>query len=134
MRRLILRQPPTNNQRTVALFLAGGYYDALVSRLQRAYKARWEAMREALAEFMPEATVRPSVGGTSFWIEGPDGLDADVLARSALGRGVLIEAGSNRFLGARPPRNCFRLGFSSISESKIRPGIEQLAEVFRAAI
>ena len=121
LRRLILRQPPTNNQRTVGLFIAGGYYDALVSRLQRAYRGRWQTMNEALAEYMPEATHTPSGGGTSFWIEGPKGLDADVLARNALTEGLVIEPGSIHFLSSRPPRNFFRLGFSSIREDKIRP-------------
>ena len=134
LRRLILRQPPTNNQRTVGLFIAGGYYDALVSRLQRAYRGRWQTMNEALAEYMPEATHTPSGGGTSFWIEGPKGLDADVLARNALTEGLVIEPGSIHFLSSRPPRNFFRLGFSSIREDKIRPGIKLLAELIREAL
>ncbi|MGF1611728.1 MAG: PLP-dependent aminotransferase family protein [Kiloniellales bacterium] len=134
LRRLILRQPPTNNQRTVGLFIANGYYDTLVSRLQRAYRSRWLIMGEALADFLPDCRVRPSMGGTSFWIEGPDHLDADVLARSALARGVVIEPGSIHFQAAKPPRNCFRLGFSSIAEDKIRPGIQLLAELMQEAV
>ena len=35
MRRLMLRHPPANNQRSAALFLAMGYHDALLRRLQR---------------------------------------------------------------------------------------------------
>ena len=61
LRRLVLRHPPANNQRTLALFIAGGYYDALVQRLQRSYRERWEAMTAALEAHMPverEATHR----------------------------------------------------------------------------
>ena len=134
LRRLILRQPPTNNQRTVALFIANGYYDSLVSRLQRAYRSRWLIMGAALADLLPDCRVRPSAGGTSFWIEGPEQLDADVLARSALGRGLVIEPGSIHFQAAKPPRNCFRLGFSSIAEGKIRPGIQLLAELMQESV
>jgi GntR family transcriptional regulator/MocR family aminotransferase len=129
LRRLILRHPPANNQRTVALFIAGGYYDALVHRLQRGYRARWEAMGEALSDFMPACRISHSSGGTSFWIRGPEGLDSDVLASKALGQGIVIEPGSIYFLRDGAPRNYLRLGFSSIELDKIRPGIQRLADL-----
>ncbi len=129
LRRLILRHPPTNNQRTVALFIAGGYYDALVHRLQRDYRARWEAMGEALRDFMPDSLTTQSFGGTSFWIRGPEGLDSDILAPKALSKGIVIEPGSVHFLSSKPPRNYLRLGFSSIELEKIRPGIRLLADL-----
>src|SRR5262249_38445628 len=37
LRRLILRHPAANNQRTIALFLADGHYDGLLRRLSYAY-------------------------------------------------------------------------------------------------
>src|SRR5690606_18419439 len=43
LRRLMLRHPPANNQRTVALFLARGHHDSLMRRLSHAYRDRWEA-------------------------------------------------------------------------------------------
>jgi GntR family transcriptional regulator/MocR family aminotransferase len=131
LRRLILRHPPTNNQRTVAHFIAGGYYDALVHRLQRVYHDRWQAMGEALARHLPDSATAPSFGGTSFWVRGPDTLDTDVLARKALGKGIVIEPGSPFFLSAKPPRNYFRLGFASITAERIGPGIEKLATLIR---
>ena len=131
LRRLILRQAPTNNQRTIALFIAGGYFDALVSRLQRAYRSRWQAMAAALNTHLPEARTTPSSGGTSYWIEGPESLDTDVLARKALTQGIILEPGSIHFLSPKPPRNFFRLGFSSIREDKIEPGIKTLAGLIR---
>jgi GntR family transcriptional regulator/MocR family aminotransferase len=127
IRHLLLRHPPTNNQRTAALFIAGGYYDALVQRLQRVYRGRWEAMGEALARHLPDSATTPSFGGTSFWVRGADSLDSDVLARRALQEGIVIEPGSVFFMSAKPPRNTFRLGFSSIPAEQIAPGIEKLA-------
>ena len=76
---------------------------------------------------MPNSVDAPSFGGTSFWVRGPDTLDADELSRTALQHGVLIEPGSVYF--ARPqkaPRNMFRLGFSSIETDKIEPGEDQI--------
>lgn len=127
LRRLLVRHPPSNNQRTVAHFIAGGYYDAQVQRLQRVYHRRWEVLGASLAKHLPESATMPSFGGTSYWVKGPEGLDADVLAREALAHGILIEPGSVFFHSKRPPRNFFRLGFSSIDEAHIPVGIERLA-------
>jgi len=130
-RRLALRHPPSNNQRTLALFIAGGYYEAQIHRLQRAYRERWEALGAALSRHLPECAATPSLGGTSYWIRGPEGLDSDRLALDALRDGIIIEAGSIHFASDPPPRNCFRLGFSSIASERIEPGIEKLAALLR---
>ncbi len=60
-------------------------------------------------------------------MQGPDGLDSEALAETARAEGVLIEPGRVHFGGIERPRNFFRLGFSSIGEERIEPGIELLA-------
>ena len=134
LRRLMLRHPPGNNQRTVALFLREGHYDALVHRLQRVYRERWEIMGAALTRLMPEAVTVPAIGGTSFWVIGPARLDAAKLAAAALEQGIIIEPGDIHFLDRRPPRNRFRLGFSSIATDRIEPGLERLARLMPGAM
>lgn len=129
LRRLILRHPPGNNQRTVALFLALGRHDALISRLHRAYSARWEAMGVALEEHFPRWTTAPGFGGTSYWMRGPVGFDSRELAVEALAEGVVIEPGDVHFLNPEEGRRFFRLGFSSITEDKIPEGVARLARV-----
>ncbi len=71
----------------------------------------------------------PAFGGTSYWVKGPDGLDARVLVERAAEQGILIESGDVFFLTDDPPRNFFRLGFSSIPVDRIEPGIQTLAEI-----
>ena len=71
----------------------------------------------------------PVTGGSSCWIEGPAWLDAGQLAEEAERQGILIETGSVFFVADTPPRNHFRLGFSSIATERIEPGIKCLAEV-----
>ena len=127
MRRLMLRHPPGNNQRVVALFLALGRHDALINRLQRTYHSRWEAMDEALGRHFPGWSQSPVFGGTSFWVRGPGDLDAEKLSVEALKDGVVIEPGSVFFARPDSNRNFFRLGFSSIPEQRISEGIERLA-------
>lgn len=129
LRRLILRHPPSNNQRTIALFISGGYYDALVNRLQRVYRSRWEAMGAALDTHLPDSAHTPSFGGTSFWVRGPEGLDANALAAEALRKGIVLEPGDLFFHGPKAPTNYFRLGFSSIKSEKIPEGIKGIAKI-----
>ncbi len=129
LRRLMLRHPPANNQRSVALFLARGHHDSLVRRLSHAYKERWQAMGESLARYLPDSARPPTFGGTAYWVRGPAGLDARVLERQAAERSILIEPGDVHFSNQDPPRQFFRLGFSSITAERIAPGIEQLGEL-----
>ncbi len=49
--------------------------------------------------------------------------------RAALDADVVIEPGTVHFHAKDPPRNTFRLGFSSIPAEKIAPGIQKLAQV-----
>lgn len=129
LRRLMLRHPPSNNQRTVALFLAHGHYDTLVYRLRRIYQERWHTMRQALGLYLPDTSHEPTFGGASFWICGPPMLDSNQLARDAAREGILIEPGDVHFAAANPPRNYFRLGFASIAEERIEPGIRALTQL-----
>ncbi|HEX3217889.1 MAG TPA: PLP-dependent aminotransferase family protein [Aestuariivirgaceae bacterium] len=128
LRRLMIRHTPNNNQRTAALFLSLGHHDSLIRRLHRTYGARWLTMGEALHRHLPGCATIPSFGGTSVWVKGPEGLDAEHLAQSARQRSVFIEPGRINY--ARPPLPCseFRLGFSSIEESRIEDGIRHLAQ------
>ncbi len=129
LRRLMVRHVPSNNQRAVALFLALGYHDALIGRLRRAYRVRWEEMGSALEQYMPRSSQMPTFGGSSYWVRGPEGLDADQLSENALKAGIIIEPGRVFFATEPPPRNFFRLGFSSIDSKNIAPGIELLASL-----
>jgi len=129
LRRLMLRHPPANNERAVALFLARGHHDSLVRRLSHAYKERWQAMGDALSRHLPESSRMPTFGGTAYWVRGPEGLDARALQHEAEQHGILIESGDVFFHGADPPLNFFRLGFSSIPVDRVETGIEQLAEL-----
>ena len=129
LRRLMLRHPPANNQRAVALFMSLGHHDSLVRRLSHAYKDRWRVMGNALAAHLPESSQMPAFGGTAYWVRGPDDLDARELGRRAAANGILIEPGDIFFLSDRPPCNFFRLGFSSVPVDRIEAGIKLLADL-----
>ena len=131
LRRLMLRHPPSNNQRTVAIFLALGHHDALVARLKRAYAQRWQALSAAFERHAELPIGRPIRGGSSAWVEGPAWLDANALAEQALAHKLIIEPGAIYHAQAPAPRHFYRLGFSSIDAKRIPAGIELLARLVR---
>lgn len=129
LRRLMVRHPAANNQRSVALFLARGYHDALTRSLVNAYRERCSTLKAALARYLPTSSLSAPVGGSSVWVRGPDSLDAGKLQIKAAARGILIEPGDVHFLGDDPPLNYFRLGYSSIAKDRIEAGIRKLAQL-----
>lgn len=128
LRRMMLRHPPANNQRAVALFLSLGHHDALVRRLTQAFAQRRQTLIDALNVHLPMFAMTASLSGTSLWLEGPPGMDVVTLSENARERGVLIERGDVFFATRPKPRNVMRLGFSSIAQDKIEPGIVELAK------
>ena len=100
LRRLMVRHPPANNQRIVALFLSMGHHDSLIHRLSQTYKNRWQVMGAALNRYLPESTRIPSFGGTSYWVEGPAELDTrnsrNALVRPASSSNPVISASMQR--------------------------------------
>ncbi len=84
-------------------------------------------MGDALAAHLPESSQMPAFGGTAYWVRGPEHLDAQALGKIAAEKGILMEPGDIFFLGEHPPKNYFRLGFSSVPVDRIEPGIKQLA-------
>lgn len=133
LRRLMLRHPPSNNQYAVALFLSLGHHDSLVQRLNDAYRERWEIMGEAVAAHLPGSLRTSGSGSTSYWMQGPEALDARKLVGEAAKHSILIEPGDIHFLATRP-RHYFRLGFSAIATDRIEPGIRKLASVLHQSV
>ncbi|MBD0413306.1 MocR-like pyridoxine biosynthesis transcription factor PdxR [Oryzicola mucosus] len=127
LRRFMLRHPPANNQRAVALFLSLGHHEALVRRLSTAFEERRKRLVHAISNFLPDWRSTDSAGGTSLWLEGPRGTDSRILAQAAATRSVLIEPGDRFFHGEDGSSRYLRLGFSSIALQHIEPGIRELA-------
>ncbi len=130
LRSLMLRHPPGHLQRTAAYFLALGHYDAVLHRMRTEYHARHIAMAEAFHREGLTIAGASAFGGTSFWMEGPKGLDADRLVQILRQDGVLVEPGSPFFPRSRAPCRFFRMGYSSIPRNSISDGVARV----RAAI
>ncbi len=130
LRAMMLRHPPANNQRIMALFLSLGYYDMTMRKLYQAISERWQELREALNHYLgPYIVTSETMGGSTCWVKGPPGLHSQRFAEAAAAKGILIEP-VDRFYGrAERPECYFRLGVRSLPKEKIRPGIAELAQL-----
>ncbi len=130
LRRIMLRHPPSNNQRAMATFISLGHYRAHLRRLSEVLAERAALMDGLLPACLPHCRWLRGPGAASYWVEGPDGLDARAVAQAARGAGVLIEPGDVFFAGGGG-QSCFRLGFSSIRTDRIASGMARLGSLVR---
>ncbi|MDU8912718.1 PLP-dependent aminotransferase family protein [Aestuariicoccus sp. MJ-SS9] len=133
LRASVLRHPPGHIQRTAAYFLSLGHYDALIRRTARALTDRRRVMEEAIAAHGLTIAGRGAHGGSSFWMQAPEGVDTEHLAETLRAEGVLIEPGRPFFSGAQPSGRYYRLAYSSIPMARIAPGVERIAAAIARA-
>ena len=127
LRHYMVRHPPVNNQRSVALFLQRGYFDRFVAKLTGIYRGRCDVMHESLERHFPGAAVKPEYGGAIIWVKLPEDVDAGVLHELVEPDGVFFEAGGVTFSDEQSNRNHIRLGYSVIDEALIADGIDRIA-------
>ncbi|MEL6960961.1 MAG: PLP-dependent aminotransferase family protein [Pseudomonadota bacterium] len=128
LRASVLRHPPGHIQRTVTYFLSRGHYDALIRRMSQAFHDRRRTMDRALHEHRLSVAGSGSFGGSSLWMRTPNGIDAQDLADRLRPEGVLIEPGHAFFASPSPPRDFYRLAYSSIPTPRITEGVALIAK------
>jgi GntR family transcriptional regulator/MocR family aminotransferase len=132
LRRKILNHPPLNNQRTMAFFLALGHYDGLMLRLARIFRERRIALRDALNDMRGiPMEISPEVGGTTYWVRTPKEFDVGNLTNEAEKHGILIEPVQHYYAIKTNAENCIRMGVTSLTVERIRPGVERLVRLIR---
>lgn len=126
LRQLMVRHPPLNNQRAVALFLSQGYHDALLRRLSITLKERREIIKRCMKKYLPELAYQSSEG-SSLWIQLPNCYCTMTLKQDCLENGVLIHIGEQYYLDKSQGKNFIKLGFSAIEKHLIEEGIKLIA-------
>jgi 2-aminoadipate transaminase len=123
----------TLGQLVVAELLRRGVLEQRLPLLRERYRARRDAMLDALERHMPREIrfTRPE-GGFFIWLELPHDLDAAALLTEALAAGVAYVPGAD-FCAKQPLRNALRLSFSFEPEHRIELGIKRLARVLEKA-
>lgn len=132
IRRAMMRSPAALPQDAMAHFLALGHQDAHLRNLHRRFRRRWETMRAALTDYLPDVSIGAGQGGSSFWIEGPDTLDTNLLQARLRARSVLIDDGKPFFIDPADARGRFRLSFGALAAARIPEGIAIVGEEMRA--
>jgi GntR family transcriptional regulator/MocR family aminotransferase len=119
-------------QLAFAHFLARGDLDRHLRRMRVRYRGKRDATIAALAAELPEATVRGIAAGLHVTVELPPGNDEDAIRRAAARRGVAVGTmGAYRSIVDGSPT--LILGYSQMSESRLRHGITELAQAIREA-
>jgi len=127
LRASVIRHPPGHIQRTAAYFLSLGHYDALIRRIREALKARRAVMQDAIDQSGLTVAGKGAFGGSSFWMQANPDVDTETLAEDLKSEGVLIEPGHSFFTNETPPKNFYRLGYSSIPSERIPEGVARIA-------
>ncbi len=115
--------------------VAEQHFDSHIDTIRSAYRARRDAMLEALQAHMPEGVswTKPE-GGMFIWVTLPDTLDgADLLKQSLESERVAFVPG-HAFFADGSGRNTLRLSYSTSTEGKIAEGIARLGQLITRAL
>jgi GntR family transcriptional regulator/MocR family aminotransferase len=129
LRRLLMRHPPTNNQRILATFIGLGHYQRHSARAAGILARRVAVMERLLPETLPGCHWRRDGGAKSFWVRLPEGRSGRAFETAARERGVLVEAGEIFFVDPARGDRYLRLGFTSVPEAAIEPGLRILGRL-----
>ncbi len=115
-----------------ATFLHRGDLDRHLRRMRIRYRRRRDVMIEALAGTLPQATVRGIAAGLHVTAELPESADEQAIAAAARSRGIALATMGDYWTGGRYPPTLI-LGYSQMTESRLRSGVQELAAAVRGA-
>jgi 2-aminoadipate transaminase len=127
----------TFSHRVAAAYLDAAALPAHLERLRVEYRARRDALLQAIAAHFPEeARVTRPRSGFFAWVELPERIDTRLLLPLAV-RGHRVAYVPGHAFAARDSRrlaSCLRLSFSSVARQEIDVGISRLGAVLKEAL
>ncbi len=122
------------DQRVILACLKRGLIETQKERIRPYYRAKRDAMLEALEAEMPDGVrwTRPG-GGLFVWLTLPEGMDAEVLLESAVAEGVAYVAGGPFHVDGGGA-NTMRLTFAKEDAPTIVEGVRRLSRAVKRAI
>jgi GntR family transcriptional regulator / MocR family aminotransferase len=120
-------------QHAFADFLARGELDRHLRRMRARYRRRRDLLVEAVADALPEATVRGIAAGLHATVQLPDDYHEQAILDQARRRRIGLTTMRDFWIqpGGGPPT--LLLGYARIPEHAIPGGVRELAEAVRAA-
>jgi GntR family transcriptional regulator/MocR family aminotransferase len=121
---------PVLEQHALTEFLTSGGYDRHLRTMRRRYRARRDALAEALHAHLPGAMVRGVSAGIHLYVELPAGCDEDEVVARAARLGVSVAGGRpmwspERAARARP---ALVLGYARLSEPRLVKAAQLLGQ------
>ncbi len=131
-KRLGDQQTDRIEQHALADFLARGELDRHLRRMRGRYRARRDALIAALAEALPDATVRGIAAGLHATVELHEDDDEAAIVAEAQRRRIALATMSENWMGEPSGPPILLLGYGQIAEAAIRPAVRELAEAIGA--
>ena len=119
--------PSVLNQAAYATLLERGDIDRHLRRTRRRYHTRRNALVDALATSLPNATVGGASAGLHLIAWLPEGADETAIADDAASRGVAIHTLHQECSVIGPASPALLLGYGLIAELAIAPAVQELA-------
>jgi GntR family transcriptional regulator/MocR family aminotransferase len=119
-------------QHAFADFLSRGELDRHLRRMRVRYRARRDALVEALTDALPEVRVHGIRAGLHLAVQLREGDLARTIREEALRRGIGVTAMSDYYLDRTADSAMLLLGYGRISEAGIRAGVRELAAAVRS--
>ncbi|MEW2360182.1 PLP-dependent aminotransferase family protein [Spirillospora sp. NPDC029432] len=122
---------PVLEQHALAHLIRSGGYDRHLRMMRRRYRARRDALVEALREHVPDAAIRGVSAGIHLYVELPRGSDEDEVVAAAGRAGVAVAGArpmwSRERAAAAPP--ALVLGYARVGENRLAEAARLLGEV-----
>jgi GntR family transcriptional regulator/MocR family aminotransferase len=126
--------PSVLTQATYARLLERGTIDRHLRCVRRGYQARRDAMVQALAHHVPQATIGGAALGLHVIAWLPTGAEEAQISKHAANRGIALHTLHHHAMVTAPRPPALLLGYGLLAEPAIRRAVEQLADCTRAMI
>ena len=121
-------------QLTLARFIEQGHLDRHLRRVRMTYRARRDALVDALATDLPDARIQGIAAGLHALVLLPDRVNEADLRDRAMSQGVAV-CGLREFRATAEPRPPgLVLGYACLPEAKINEGVQKIALAAMQAI
>jgi GntR family transcriptional regulator/MocR family aminotransferase len=121
------------DQLAFARFVHGGELARHLRRTRPIYRRRRDAVVDALARLIPDATAGGAAAGLHLPLALADGTDMGALVAAAYRRGVLLEDAAMHWADPTGAAPALVLGYGTLDEATVRPTVATLAEALAEA-
>jgi len=126
--------PPALNQLALVQLMQSGAYDRHLRASRQRYRARRNALLDALGRHLPGYRVRGTEGGLQLLIDLPPGTDETVLVRAAARRGIELWNLYEMQLWPEPSDAGLLIGYGNLKDNVIDRAVTALAEIIHGGV